>query len=253
MLSQFVTEQLFVFLLVFCRLGSAIMFLPGFGEAYVLARVRLLLAAMFSLVVAPFLQNLPPIPTTVSGLAVLIIAEIMVGLFIGFICKILISTIQTASSIIAYQSGLASAMTQDLTAAQSQSTSLGNLIGMTALVLLFVTDLHHLMLRGLVDSYSLFIPGQFPITEDIANLGAKTLANSFRMATQIAGAHLVIGLILYLAAGIISRLMPNIQIFFIMTAPQLLISFFILMIGFSTMMMWYMDYFKDTLGGFLAP
>lgn len=253
MLSHFVTAQLFIFLLVFCRLGSAIMLLPGFGEAYVLPRIRLLLAAMFSLVVAPALQNLPPIPDSVFGLATLLIAEIMVGLLIGFICKILISTIQTASSIIAYQSGLASAMTQDITAAQSQGTSLGNLIGITALVLLFATDLHHLILRGLVDSYSLFIPGQFPMTEDIANMGAKTLSNSFRMALQIAGAHLVVGLMLYLAAGIISRLMPNIQIFFIMTAPQLLISFFILMIAFSSMMMWYMDYFKDTISGFLSP
>jgi len=253
MLENILTSQLFAFLLVFCRTGSAIMLLPGFGEAYVPARAKVLLAALFSIVLAPAIPNLPPLPSSIMGLFSLIFAEILIGLFLGGLSRMLIGAIHMAGMIIAYQSSLASALTQDLTHSQAQGTSLGNFLGVSALLLLFAMDLHHLMLRGLAESYSLFTVGQFPIVADFANHATQTMSASFRMAMQLAAPHLVIGLIFYLGMGIISRLMPNIQIFGLIAAPQLLISFSLLMICSSAMMLWYMDYIKNSLAGFLAP
>lgn len=252
MLSQILITELFAFLLVFCRIGTAVMLLPGFGESYIPARVRLFLAAMFSVVLAPVIHSLPPMPSDIMSLFTILLAEIMIGLFLGGLSRMLISAVHMAGMIIAYQSSLASALTQDIAHTQAQGTSLGNLLGMTALVLLFATDLHHLMLRGLADSYTLFQAGQFPQVEDFAGHATQTMNSSFQMAMKMASPHLVIGLIIYLGAGIIARLMPNIQIFFLMMAPQLLISFFILMITASAIMLWYMEYIKDSLGGFLT-
>ncbi len=253
MLSNILISELFAFLLVFCRMGSAIMLLPGFGEAYVPARARLLLAAILSVAIAPNLPALPHAPTNIMSLFALLSAEIIIGLFIGGLSRMLIGAIHMAGMIIAYQSSLSSAVVQDLTHSQSQGTSLGNLLGMAALVMLFATDLHHLMLRGLADSYSLFTAGEFPNMGDFANHATHIMDSSFHIAMQLAAPHLVVGLILYLGAGIIARIMPNIQIFFLMSAPQLLISFFILMIASSSIMLWYMDYIKETLATFLAP
>jgi flagellar biosynthetic protein FliR len=229
------------------------MLLPGFGETYVPARVRLLLAALFSVLLSPALHSLPPPPDNVVDLFTLLLPEIIIGLFLGGLSRMLIAAIHMAGMIIAYQSSLASAVMQDIAQAQTQGTSLGNFLGMSALVLLFVTDLHHLMLRGLAESYTLFLPGHFPQMGDFAEHATRTMNNAFHMAMQIAAPHLVIGLMLYLAAGIISRLMPNIQIFFLLMAPQLLISFFILMICASAMLLWYMEYIQDSFGSFLAP
>jgi flagellar biosynthetic protein FliR len=253
MLSNIIISQLFAFLLVFCRMGSAIMLLPGFGETYVPARVRLLFAALFSLLLSPALPSLPPPPDNVVGLFTLLSAEIIIGLFLGGLSRMLIAAIHMAGMIIAYQSSLASAVTQDIAQAQTQGTSLGNFLGMSALALFFATDLHHIMLRGLAESYSLFLPGHFPQMGDFAEHATRTMNSAFHMAMQIAAPHLVVGLMVYLAAGIISRLMPNIQIFFLLMAPQLLISFFILMICASAMLLWYMEYIKDSFGSFLAP
>lgn len=229
------------------------MLLPGFGEAYVAPRVRLLLALMFSLTLVPVVNNLPPMPDTVAGLFGVMIAEIAVGLFFGAITRMLIATVHMAGMIIAYQSSLISALVPDIAQGQAQVTSLGNFMSMATIVLLFTTDLHHLMLKSLVDSYTLFLPGHFPLMEDISQHAIQTMNATFRMAMQMAAPYIVVGLILFLAMGIIARLMPNIQIFFIMVAPQLLLSFFILMVTISTVLMWYMDYFKDSLASFLAP
>lgn len=253
MLENILVTNLFAFFLVFCRMGSAIMVLPGFGEAYVPARVRLLLAAMFSLLLAPVIPNIPAMPGDVFHLLNILLAEILIGLFLGGLSRFLISAIHMAGMIIAYQSSLASAVTQDLTLSQTQGTALGNLLGVSALVMLFATDLHHLILRGLADSYSLFAAGQFPPIDDFANHAVHLINSSFQMAMKIAAPHIVIGLMIYLGAGIIARLMPNIQIFFLLMAPQLLISFFVLMICASAMMLWYMEFIKDSLAVFLAP
>ncbi len=254
MLNQFIISQLFAFLLVFCRVGSAIMILPGFGEAYVPARMRLFLALMLSLVLTPVLiKTLPESPANTFGLLSLLGAEILAGLFLGGISRFIIAAIHMAGMIIAYQSSLASALTQDVTQAQAQGTSLGNLLGITSLVLLFSLNLHHVMLRGIADSYTLFLPGHIPDLGVFADHAAQSVNSAFRMAMQMAAPHVIVGLIIYLVSGIISKLMPNIQIFFIIMAPQLIISFFILMASISAIMLWYMEYFKTTLGGFLSP
>jgi len=253
LLSQFLITQLFFFLLVFCRLGSAIMLLPGFGEMYVAPRVRLLLAVLFSMLLAPALHALPPMPYTVFGLFQLLLGEIMIGLFIGGLARMLIAGMHIAGSIIAFQSSLSSALTLDIAGFSGQDTSLGNLLSMSAVVLLFVTDLHHVMLMGLADSYSLFVPGNFPMVEDFANHATHIMSSTFQMAMKIAAPSIVVGMMLYLGAGILARLMPNMQIFFIMMAPQLLISFCVLMMVFSAIMLWYLEYFKDTMASFLAP
>lgn len=254
MLSQLLISEIFAFLLVFCRLGSAIMLLPGFGEIYIPMRARLMMALAFSLILSPVI-TMPAVPTTVFGLIGLISAEILIGLFMGGLSRMLIAAVHMGGMIISYQSSLVSALVPDMAQAQGQSqgTVLGNLLSVTAVVLIFTTDLHHVMLKGLADSYSLFLPGQFPLVQDFADHATQTINSSFRMAMQMAAPHLVAGTLLYLAAGIIARLMPNIQIFFIMLPAQLMLSFFILMVAASAILMWYMDYFKDTLGGFLAP
>jgi flagellar biosynthesis protein FliR len=253
MLSDFLISELFAFMLVFCRTGSAIMLLPGFGEQYVSPLIRLLIAVSFSLVLAPVIQSMPAVPVTTLGLITLLSAEILVGLFLGGIARMLIGAVHVAGITIAYQSSMAASITAGINQYQGQDSSVGNFLGMTAVVLILATNLHHLMLRGLADSYTLFYPGDFPPVHDFANLATHTASRIFTMGMQLAAPNIVIGLMLYLGAGILARLMPNIQIFFILLPPQLLLSFFVIMITVSSIMLWYLDFFETSLKAFLAP
>jgi len=247
MLSQFLTEELFAFLMVFCRVGSAIMLLPGFGESYVFSRFRLLFALMFSLLLTPVLKPMPEVPVQVATLAVLLIGEIVVGIFLGVLARTIISATHIAGTIIAMQSSLASALVQDMAQIQGQSTIISNLLGITALVLIFSVNLHHVMLTGLAGSYTTFVPGEFPMMEDIANQLTTAMNGAFTAALQISAPHIVMGVIIYLGAGIVARLVPNIQVFFLLMSPQILISIFVLMTTFSAIMMWYIGHFRDSI------
>ena len=251
-LSAFLISDIFTFLLIFCRVGTALMFMPGFGESYVNARARLMFALGFSLVLTPSLQpSFPAPPDTIFGLANIMIAEMLVGAFFGAITRFLIAAISTGGMIIAFQSSLASAVVPDVAGTGGQGSSLGNFLAITALVLLFVTDLHHLLIGALHDSYRIFSVGHFPDVSDFAAQASRMMAESFLVAMQIAAPHIVMGLVVYLAAGIIAKLMPNLQVFFIIVAPQLLLSFFLLMLAFNSIMMWYMEYFKTSIARFI--
>lgn len=253
MLERFLITELFAFLLVFCRMGSAIMLLPGIGEGYVAPRIRLLLALAVSLVITPITQPyMPEIPGSPLGLSVLIFSEITIGVFMGMLSRILISAMHTAGMIIAFQSGLAAAMMFDFNAG-TQGSPFGNLLSIAAVTMVFGLDLHHVMLMGIADSYSLFTPGTFPPVADFAQTAAKLVGSVFLIGLMFAMPHIVMGLLVYLGSGILSRLMPAMQVFFVIMPLQILASFFILMVTLSTAMLVYMTHFEELLTGFLAP
>jgi flagellar biosynthetic protein FliR len=252
MLESFLTELSFQYFFVFSRIGAALMLLPGFGEFYVQPRVRLLLALAVSMLVLPIVQPLiPEAPGDIMQAFVLVGGEVLAGIFIGALARIIQSVMHIAGMIIAFQSSLASAILFDSTQG-SQGSVIGNFMTILGITLLFTTDLHHVMLQGLVSSYHVFIPAQLPPMGDFAESAANLLAEGFLLAVKIGAPLIVIGLLIYLGAGMMSRLMPNMQVFFIMVPLQLLISFYIMMITLSAGMMWYINHFEDSLSSLLG-
>ena len=247
MLEPFLVSQVFAFFLIFCRVGSGIMILPAFGETYVPPQIRLAFAFMLSLLLVPVVGKvIPPLPSTPLALTVLVASEILTGLFIGTICNILISATHVAGMIFSFQSGMSSAVIFDVTQS-SQGSLIGNFMGLLALVLIFAADLHHLMLRGITDSYLVFLPGNWPPIGDFMETAARTVSDTFIIATQISTPLIVVGTLLFLGAGILSRLMPTMQVFFVLIPPQLLISFFVITTTFSGIMLWYMEFYREKL------
>ena len=85
---------------------------------------------------------------------------------------------------------------------------------MLGITLIFAMELHHLMIGTLNDSYTLLRPGDVPIIGDVASLIARTVASAFRIGVQLAAPFLVFGL-LFNWLGVLSRLMPQMQVFFV--------------------------------------
>lgn len=247
-----ITEAaVFSYILVFCRIGAGMMLLPGISEAYISPMARLVAALGITGVVVPIIQpTLPALPESVAALFLLLAGEIIIGVLIGTIAKILLSTMHIAGDIIAYQIGLSSGMMFDPSQG-SQTTIISTFMSVLALMLILSTDLHHIFLTGLVDSYTLFSPATALNTGDMTQLVESTVSGSFTMGVKIAAPLIVIGLIINLGAGIMGRLMPQMQVFFIMMPVQISLGFFILMITLSGGMMWFMDYYAEVMANFI--
>jgi flagellar biosynthetic protein FliR len=233
-LTDLSTDQgLFALFIIFVRFGAALMLMPGFSEAYVFSRSRLLFALVLSVVLSPPLyEHIPTMPKRMDSLFAIIFGEALLGAFIGGATRIMFATLHIAGSTIAVQSGLATASVFDPNQS-TQGTLPGNFLTTVAMVLLFVTDGHHMLLRGLVDSYRFFEPGLSLPIDDMLTFVTELVQKGFDLAIQLAAPLLLVGLLTNLAMGILNRLMPTFQVFFIALPLQLLLSFATLMLSFT--------------------
>ncbi|MCH2037436.1 MAG: flagellar biosynthetic protein FliR [Rickettsiales bacterium] len=250
--SQITVAAVYSYMLIFTRVGACIMVMPGVGERYVPVRIRLLIALVITVIVQPLAAPYLPeaIPTAPLGLFLIVLNEVVVGVFFGLVARLLISTSHMAGMIIGYQSGLAAAMMFDPNTG-AQGSTIGAFLTLISTVLFLLTDLHHLLLIAVVDSYSLFIPANDIMSDDMAHFITHVISESFLIAMKISAPYIVIGLLLYLGAGIMSRLMPNMQIFFVLMPVPIMIGFVILAITLPVVMLWYMEHIREMIGLFI--
>jgi flagellar biosynthesis protein FliR len=251
-LTQFLPAQLFAALLIFCRLGSALMLLPGFGEVYVLQRYRLLLALIMAGLLTPVLApRLPPLPASPASVALIIFGEVAVGVFIGTLARMMVAALETAGMMVSLQMGLSAAAMFNPMSDEGSSPLPSALFGMLGVVLIFLTDLDHLMLRATVDSYALFQPGALPPVGDFTATVVRFAAGSFLLAFEMAAHFIVLGLVFFVALGIVSRLVPQLQVLFIAQPLQILGGLVLFSIVLVSGMRWFLETFAQQIG-FLA-
>ena len=215
MLAELLTTELFVFLLLFLLIGTALMVLPGFGERYVPTFIRLPIALGVTLALAPVLApSIPPMPDSPFALLLLIGGEIGIGLLIGGLARLMTSALHVAGTVIAFKSGLAYALTMDPSQGV-QGALIASFLSILGVVVIFSLNLHFLMLRGVVDSYVLFVPGQLPPIGDFADLAVRVVAGSFALGIQLAAPFIVYAMIFNISLGVMARLMPSLPIFFV--------------------------------------
>ena len=253
MLEQLIGGNVFLLLLVFTRVGAALMWLPGVGTAAIPANVRLVIALLASLaLVAPLASILPPMPGSTSALAILLSGEALIGTLFGMIGRVMLAALQTAGTFIALFASIANAFVNDPVAEQQSSTVSGflSLLGATLIV---ATDLHEVMLRALVGTYALFAPGAAPPAGDLADLFARQVSASFLLGFQLSTPFLISTLIYNVGLGVLGRLMPALHVFFFGLPAQIGLQLWLMTAVVAGMMLVFAERFRDAWGIFASP
>jgi flagellar biosynthetic protein FliR len=117
--------------------------------------------------------------------------------------------------------------------------------------MVFTADLHHLLFAAMRDSYLMFRPGQMLPVGDFAQMMVGIVGGAFKVGLQLAAPFVVFGLIFNLGQGVLSRLMPQVQIFFVSMPANIYLGFVLLMLLLTPIMMWYLDYFSMGIKEFI--
>jgi flagellar biosynthesis protein FliR len=235
------------FLLTFARIGTMVMLLPGLGELTVSPRVRLTIALVLTAVILPLHRVDYQIDLRSFGpVVIVLIEEILVGAVLGLTARLTIAALQVAGTVAANQMGLGFVTAVDPTQGQ-QGMLVGNFLAVLGVTLIFATDLHYLVIAALNDSYALFRPGEVPVMGDVANVLTGSVASAFRIGVQLAAPFLVFGLLFNLGLGVLSRLMPQMQVFFVGMPLSILVGFLILMLVLGAMMMTFLGHVEGVL------
>jgi flagellar biosynthetic protein FliR len=215
-------------------------------------RFRLTIALGLTAMLLPLHRDAYAIDLRALGPLLLLLGEeILIGAVLGMTARVAISALQVTGSVVTQQLGLGFVTEIDPTQGQ-QGAIVGNFLTVLGLTLIFATDLHHLVIAALDDSYTLFKPGEVPLTGDMAALSTKTFAGAFRVGIQLSAPFLVFGILFNLGLGLLSRLMPQMQVFFIGVPLSIMIGLIILMLVLGAMMTGFLSYIEGVLH-ILAP
>ncbi len=194
------------------RILGLIMLAPVFGHSSVPRRVKIGLGVFIALIVAP---TLPPMPDVGLGSwhgLFILIQQLLIGMAIGFIMRIVFAATETAGEIVGLQMGLGFASFFDPQSA-GQTLVLSQFFNLLAALLFLAINAHLLLLNVLVESFK-----SLPISpEPLAAAGFYNIAIYgsvvFSIGLQLALPLIAILLMTNLALGILTRSAPQLNIF----------------------------------------
>ncbi|GLH79671.1 flagellar biosynthetic protein FliR [Bradyrhizobium sp. SSBR45G] len=234
-------------MLAFARIGAMVMLLPGLGEVNIPVRIKLSIALLLTMIVLPLNRQAYQVDLqALSPLVVMMVHEIVIGIVLGATARVTLSALQVAGSVIAQQMGLGFVTAVDPTQGQ-QGVLIGNFLTMLGVTLLFSTDSHHLVIAALSDSYKIFAPGELIPSGDVASLATKAFAAAFKIGLQLSAPFLVFGLVFNIGLGVLARLMPQMQVYFVGAPLSILIGFVVFAAVLTAMMGTFLGYFEGVM------
>lgn len=200
----------------FCRVGGCFLMMPGLSSVRVPVQIRLFVAigATLALLVHLWDQIVPAVDRNPVVLFPIIAAELLTGAVIGLLARIYILSLQFIGSAIAMLIGYGGMTGPGIEEAEPQA-ALASIISFSALLLLFVFDFHHEIVKALVASYRVApVGGLFTIQASLVDM-TDTLSEAFLVMLRLGSPFIAYGLLVNLAIGFINKLTPQIPVYFI--------------------------------------
>jgi flagellar biosynthetic protein FliR len=221
-LTALVGAASFGFTLVLARVAGALVLLPGLGETAAPAMARAGFALTLTLLLLPgLLPILPDEPDNAWRAGMMIGAEAITGLWFGLLARLVALALPMAAQIIAYLMGLATVLQPDPVLGP-QTTAPSRLFDLAIPVLILATPLYQLPLSALAELYTLIPPGDGLNAADGARAVLAMVSESFALALRLAAPFILAATAWNVASGLLARLVPRLQIFFIAMPAQIL-------------------------------
>lgn len=230
--------------LAFCRIGGCFMLMPGLASVRVPTNVRLFVAVAVSFALLVHLwENFAAVVDPRPALLLpMIVSELLIGALIGLLARFYLLALQFMASAVSLLSGLGGMPGQGIEEPDAQ-TPLAGIISLSALVVLFALDFHHLIIEALVASYELA-----PLNTLFDPQGAltdltDTISEAFFVVLRLGSPFVAYAILVNLAAGLINKLSPQIPVYFVslpfVIAGALVLAYF----SFGTMIGLFADGF----------
>jgi flagellar biosynthetic protein FliR len=212
----------FGWVLLIARAGAVCMLLPGIGELELPAQIRLGFALALSAIMLPVIAPLvPPASAASWRVAAMVLAEIATGLWLGWLTRLWLLALPIAGQIIAAMTGLANVLQPDPSLG-AQTSVLSRALGLCGPTIVLATGLYALPLGALADSYRLVPPGVFLPDGAATETVVSAVGAAFALSLQLAAPFIVFALLWHSAAGLLARLIPQLQIYFAAMPGQIL-------------------------------
>ena len=212
----------FAFVLVMGRIGAALTLLPGLGEASPPPMLRVGLAIGITVLLLPGIAPLiPGVPADVPTAAGMVAAEVVTGLWLGWLARLIVLALPIAGQLIAFMLGVSNVLVTD-PELSAQSSALEQIFSLAAPLALLMSGLYAVPLAALAGSYDVIKPGALLPAGDGAALVVRAVGECFALALKLASPFVLAAVIWHVVLGLLSRLVPNVQVYFVSMPGQIL-------------------------------
>lgn len=217
------TTDLFLWLtpvlLVYARIQACLLAMPGIGERLLPIRVRVATAMALTPLYAGAARPMPP-PAPLQ-LAALMAAEIVSGLVLGLMVRVVAMALDVASTALAQSASMSALLGMS---DEMPPHPIGNLMHLAGLAVLMAMGLPVMICQVLTDSFALKPPGLWPEIGAAWPAFAMLVLHSFTLALLLASPFILGGLLFQLLSGVVSRVMPAMPVVFVAAPAAILLA-----------------------------
>lgn len=214
--------------LLLVRPGMLVAAAPVFGGTFVPAQVRIGLAVLLGVIIAPAVPS--PASLGTVGLVIAVAGEAAIGLAIGFAVRVLIGAAELAGYLASFQIGLSYAAIVDPQSGVRNNV-LSMLYGSIALLVFLGIDGHHSLIRALVDSYAVVPIGSAGLGDGLGRSVVELLGMVFATGVRLALPVVSVLVLVELALGLITRAAPALNLMVVGAPVRLLVGLLALAVG----------------------
>ena len=228
-LYELLQGHIAAFLLMLTRISGIFLISPFFGSMNIPMFFRVGIALAMSVVLFPVVDGLgtPETSPSIIMFGAAVLGELFIGWLIGFVAYISFAAITMAGKVMDMQVGFAVVNVVDPTSGQ-QIPLIGSFLYNLAVIILLVTNGHHMLIAALVESFRAVplagLEANISLALIIANFTGTIFLTGMKIAMPITFAILLTNV----GLGILSRTMPQMNIFVVGIPMQLMIGLFVL-------------------------
>jgi len=200
------------FIMVLLRISAFVISIPIFFPKGTPATAKIGFCVVFTFLILPGVNyESVSIITSNTNLIIFSIDEVITGLALGYITKFCFFSAQMAGQLMDFQVGF-SMMSMFDPISNENVTLLGRLLYWVSMVMFFVVDGHHMLIRAIIDSFKVINLGNFILSQASAMMMVKIFVEFFTLGLKIAIPIILIIIITDLALGLISRTVPQLNV-----------------------------------------
>ena len=204
--------ELWRLLFVMTRIGAALITAPFFSAAAVPVQLRVGIAGAIAVMVITWLPvQVPPAILSANGILALL-AELLIGLTLGFVLQLAFAAPVLAAEQIGGAMGMSIATAADPVSG-AHSPALGQYFTVLLTVIFLGLGGHLTWLELVIESYTAFPPGAAWLSPEHLHTVVGFGSDMFVAAIAIALPVTLVLLLVQMAAGVLSRSAPSLNLF----------------------------------------
>lgn len=210
----FTLEHLEFFLLILVRISGFMVAAPIFSLRTVPMRLKSILAISIAILLFHTMEVTPIEYTTALEYVLIVVSEMLAGVILGFMANVAYYILSFAGQMIDQEIGFSMVNEYD-PVTSAQVTITGNLYTYAVLLMLLVTNMHHYLVRAVVDSFTVIPVGKVTLDAGIYTVMKRFIVDyfvlGFRIVLPVFASLLVVNTIL----AIMAKVAPQMSMFVI--------------------------------------